>query len=78
MGSWVCEWFPGAKINPSLILFIFLPALLFESSFYMDVHQMWVCLYVPGNEFILVKGAFILLEAGIAIVVVLYFEKICD
>jgi hypothetical protein len=44
----------------------------------MDVHQMWVCLYVPGNEFILVKGAFILLEAGIAIVVVLYFEKICD
>jgi hypothetical protein len=40
LGDSIRMW---AKINPSLILFIFLPALLFESSFYMDVHQIRVC-----------------------------------
>lgn len=35
----------GAKIDPNLILFVFLPALLFESSFAMDFHQIKVCIY---------------------------------
>eukprot|EP00249_Psilotum_nudum_P020794 c27850_g1_i1 orf=499-4035(-) len=33
-----------SRINPSLILFVFLPALLFESSFAMEVHQLKRCL----------------------------------
>lgn len=32
----------GARINPDLLLCVFLPALLFESSFAMDVHQIKV------------------------------------
>lgn len=35
--------FAGAGINPDLILFVFLPALLFESSFAMHFHQIKVC-----------------------------------
>lgn len=34
--------FAGAGINPDLILFVFLPALLFESSFAMHFHQIKV------------------------------------
>lgn len=33
----------GANINPELLLAVFLPALLFESSFLMEVHQIKVC-----------------------------------
>ncbi|KAI5075495.1 hypothetical protein GOP47_0009571 [Adiantum capillus-veneris] len=33
-----------SNISPSLILFVFLPALLFESSFAMEVHQIKRCL----------------------------------
>lgn len=33
-----------ANINPNLILFVFLPALLFESSFAMEIHQIKRCL----------------------------------
>ncbi|KAJ7546491.1 hypothetical protein O6H91_08G041700 [Diphasiastrum complanatum] len=33
-----------ATINPNLILFVFLPALLFESSFAMDIHQIKRCM----------------------------------
>lgn len=32
----------GSTINPKLILFVFLPALLFESSFVMEIHQIMV------------------------------------
>lgn len=35
----------GARINPDLLLAVFLPALLFESSFSMEVHQIKVRLY---------------------------------
>lgn len=38
-----CFFFAGAGINPDLILFVFLPALLFESSFAMHFHQIKVC-----------------------------------
>lgn len=34
----------GASIDPDLLLAVFLPALLFESSFAMEVHQIKVCL----------------------------------
>ncbi|MCO5555571.1 hypothetical protein L7F22_009116 [Adiantum nelumboides] len=33
-----------SNISPSLILFVFLPALLFESSFAMEIHQIKRCL----------------------------------
>ncbi|KAG6396801.1 hypothetical protein SASPL_142958 [Salvia splendens] len=32
-----------ANIHPELLLVVFLPALLFESSFSMEVHQIKVC-----------------------------------
>lgn len=32
----------GANINPDLLLAVFLPALLFESSFSMEIHQIKV------------------------------------
>ena len=32
----------GANIDPDLLLAVFLPALLFESSFSMEVHQIKV------------------------------------
>uniref|UniRef100_A0A0D9Y1X9 Cyclic nucleotide-binding domain-containing protein n=1 Tax=Leersia perrieri TaxID=77586 RepID=A0A0D9Y1X9_9ORYZ len=34
----------GANINPDLLLAVFLPALLFESSFSMEVHQIKKCM----------------------------------
>lgn len=37
-------WIPGAGIDPDLLLAVFLPALLFESSFSMEVHQIKVIL----------------------------------
>lgn len=36
LGDSIRMW---ANIDPNLILFVFLPALLFESSFAMDFHQ---------------------------------------
>ncbi|KAJ7218247.1 hypothetical protein O6H91_Y470100 [Diphasiastrum complanatum] len=39
LGKSIRMW---ATINPNLILFVFLPALLFESSFAMDIHQIKV------------------------------------
>ncbi|XP_020576651.1 sodium/hydrogen exchanger 7-like [Phalaenopsis equestris] len=40
LGSGIRIW---ANINPDLLLFVFLPALLFESSFAMEVHQIKRC-----------------------------------
>lgn len=44
---WAVQWFnlvqcAGANIDPALLLAVFLPALLFESSFSMEVHQIKV------------------------------------
>jgi NhaP-type Na+/H+ or K+/H+ antiporter len=51
--------YAGANIDPNLLLAVFLPALLFESSFSMEVHQIKVsflyllvlviCVLVIGN-----------------------------
>lgn len=41
LGESIRMW---SNINPSLILFVFLPALLFDSSFSMEVHQIKRCL----------------------------------
>jgi hypothetical protein len=41
--------YAGASIDPDLLLAVFLPALLFESSFSMEVHQIkvsFLCLLV--------------------------------
>lgn len=35
--------FTGVHLNPNLILFIFLPPLLFESSSAMEIHQFKAC-----------------------------------
>lgn len=35
----------GARIDPDLLLAVFLPALLFESSFAMELHQIKVPFY---------------------------------
>ncbi|XP_020699162.1 sodium/hydrogen exchanger 8 isoform X1 [Dendrobium catenatum] len=40
VGNGIRIW---ANINPDLLLFVFLPALLFESSFAMEVHQIKRC-----------------------------------
>ncbi|XP_024527647.1 sodium/hydrogen exchanger 8 [Selaginella moellendorffii] len=51
LGQSIRMW---SKINPNLILFVFLPALLFDSSFSMEFHQIKRCiiqmllLAVPG------------------------------
>lgn len=37
-----CFYCAGANIDPDLLLAVFLPALLFESSFSMEVHQIKV------------------------------------
>jgi NhaP-type Na+/H+ or K+/H+ antiporter len=34
--------FSGASIDPELLLAVFLPALLFESAFSMEIHQIKV------------------------------------
>jgi NhaP-type Na+/H+ or K+/H+ antiporter len=39
----------GAGINPDLLLAVFLPALLFESSFSMEVHQIKVSFFFFGE-----------------------------
>eukprot|EP00252_Welwitschia_mirabilis_P008895 TRINITY_DN21146_c0_g1_i2.p1 TRINITY_DN21146_c0_g1~~TRINITY_DN21146_c0_g1_i2.p1 ORF type:complete len:1146 (+),score=210.80 TRINITY_DN21146_c0_g1_i2:272-3709(+) len=41
LGESIRAW---SNINPNLILFVFLPALLFESSFAMELHQIKRCL----------------------------------
>lgn len=41
LGTSIRVW---SDINPNLILFIFLPALLFESSFAMEIHQIKRCM----------------------------------
>ncbi|XP_042379307.1 sodium/hydrogen exchanger 7-like isoform X3 [Zingiber officinale] len=41
LGSGIRLW---ANINPNLLLSVFLPALLFESSFLLEVHQIKKCL----------------------------------
>lgn len=41
LGASIRVW---ADINPNLILFVFLPALLFESSFAMEIHQIKRCM----------------------------------
>lgn len=41
LGYSIRQW---SNISPSLILFVFLPALLFESSFAMEVHQIKRCI----------------------------------
>ncbi|GLJ39011.1 hypothetical protein SUGI_0795200 [Cryptomeria japonica] len=41
LGTSIRVW---SKINPNLILYIFLPALLFESSFAMELHQIKRCM----------------------------------
>jgi hypothetical protein len=40
--SSICHTCAGANIEPGLILFIFLPALLFESSMSLEIHQVRV------------------------------------
>ena len=37
--------FTGNEINPELLLAVFLPALLFESAFSMEVHQIKVSVF---------------------------------
>lgn len=41
IGDGICLW---ANIDPELLLAVFLPALLFESSFSMEVHQIKRCI----------------------------------
>lgn len=40
-----CYYCTGNEINPELLLAVFLPALLFESAFSMEVHQIKVPVY---------------------------------
>lgn len=44
MGKFSASIRVWANINPNLILFVFLPALLFESSFAMEIHQIKRCM----------------------------------
>jgi NhaP-type Na+/H+ or K+/H+ antiporter len=41
LGAGIRIW---ANINPDLLLAVFLPALLFESSFSMEIHQIKKCM----------------------------------
>lgn len=48
LGTSIRVW---SDINPNLILFIFLPALLFESSFAMEIHQIKVNSFQTKKNF---------------------------
>ncbi|KAG6544478.1 hypothetical protein Mapa_014116 [Marchantia paleacea] len=55
LGASIRMW---SNINPDLILFVFLPALLFESSFAMELHQIKRCL----NQMLLLAAPGVLIS----------------
>ncbi|CAM6099086.1 unnamed protein product [Calypogeia fissa] len=57
LGTSIRRW---SQINPELILFVFLPALLFESSFVMEIHQIKRCIM----QMVLLAGPGVLISTG--------------
>lgn len=84
------HWHVGSEINPGLLLAVFLPALLFESSFSMEIHQIkvWTWTYVRHKEICLqlwclcvckqmkAPVEFFTSQCGIQFPVVIYFPTI--